>query len=79
MLLRFWNWFYNLAFTLESISFVLAALGAILALAWGKNGLKKLNKKREALLWKWVACLVFTKLGLMAFSLLVQVIFYFKR
>lgn len=79
MLIRFWGWFWNFATTVESISFVLAALGAILALAWGKTGLKKLNRKREMRLWKWVGCLVLTKLGIMAFTVLVQVIFYFKR
>jgi hypothetical protein len=77
--MRFFNWLYTFAANLESIVFVLAALGAILGLAWGKNGLKKLNKKREALLWKWVGILVLSKLGLMAFTLLGQLVYYFKR
>ena len=76
---NFWNWLWTFAANLESIAFVLAALGAILALAWGKNGVKKLNKKREALLWRSVGYLVLTKLGLMAFTLLVQLVYYFKR
>jgi hypothetical protein len=79
MLLRFWNWFWNFATTMESISFVLAALGAILGLAWGKAGLRKLKTKQEARLWTWVGWLVVTKLCIMAFTVLVQVFFYFKR
>lgn len=78
-MLKFWNWLWTFAANLESIAFVLAALGVILALAWGKNGLKKLNKKKETQLWRWVGILVVTKLGLMAFTLIVQLIYYFKR
>lgn len=79
MLLRFWNWLWLFLTSVESISFVLAALGAVLALAWGKAGLKKLNRKKEAQLWRWVGWLAVTKLGIMAFTVLVQVIYYFKR
>lgn len=79
MLINAWNWFYNFALTVESISFVLAALLVLLALANGKTGLKKLKKPQEARLWKLAVYCIYIKLGTMAFTLLVQLIFYFRR
>ena len=79
MLQTAWNFTWNFATGLESVCFVLAALGFLLAWAWGKNGVKKLSKKREAQLWHATGYLVLVKLGLMAFTVLVQVAFYFRR
>lgn len=75
----FFNKLFIAAATLESIAFVLAALLALLALAWGKNGLKKLKKAAEARLWRITGWLILTKLGLMAFTLLVQLFNYIRR
>ena len=74
-----WGISWNLINTAESVAFVLAALAFLLAWAWGKNGLKKLNKKRETLLLKVCGWSALTKAGLMAFTLTVNLIFYFKR
>jgi|GEM_PF-2826672 hypothetical protein len=74
-----WGSAWNLLNTAESVAFVLAALGFILAWAWGKNGLKKLTKRRETLVLKVTGWAVIAKLGLMAFTLAVNLIFYFKR
>lgn len=76
---NFFNSLFIAAATLESIAFVLAALLALLALAWGKNGLKKLKKAAETRLWRITGWLILTKLGLMAFTLLVQLINYIRR
>jgi len=76
---RIWNFTWNLLTNLESIAFVLAALLFVLALAWGKNGVKKLSKRREVQLLAATGYLVLLKLGLMAFTVLVESFFYFKR
>ncbi len=79
MLLRFWNWLWHFITAVESIAFVLAALFLVLALAWGKNGAKKLSKAREAQLFKAAGYAALVKLALMAFTVIVEIIFYFKR
>jgi hypothetical protein len=74
-----WNNLWVFLTNAESVAFVLAALGFILAWAWGKNGLKKLTKKQEALTLKLTGWAVLVKLALMAFSLAVNLVFYLKR
>ena len=74
-----WNNLWNLLNTAESVAFVLAALGFILAWAWGRNGVKKLSKRREAQLWRATGWAAVAKLALMAFTLAVNLIYYFKR
>lgn len=74
-----WNNLWTLLTTAESVAFVLAALGFILAWAWGKNGLKKLTRKQETLTLKVTGWAALTKLALMAFTLAVNLVFYFKR
>ena len=74
-----WNNLWSLLNAAESVAFVLAALGFILAWAWGKNGLKKLTKRQEALTLKVTGWAVLVKLALMACTLAVNLIFYFKR
>lgn len=77
--LKIWNFLWHLITGLESVAFVLAALLFVLAWAWGKNGIKKLSKKREAQLWQATGTLVLLKLALMAFTVSVQVFFYLKN
>ena len=77
--LKIWNFLWNLLTGVESVAFVLAALCFVLAFAWGKNGAKKLAKGREAQLWKAAGWLVLVKLAVMAFTVSVQVFFYFKN
>ena len=74
-----WNDLWALLTTAESVAFVLAALGFVLAWAWGKNGLKKLSKRQEALTLKVTGWAVLVKLALMAFTLIVNLIAYIKR
>lgn len=78
-----WNglWYntWNLINTAESVAFVLAVLGFVLAWAWGRNGVKKLTKRRETQLWRATGWAAAVKLGLMAFTLAVNLITYFKR
>jgi hypothetical protein len=76
---NFFNKLFIFAGTVESIAFVLAALGLILAMAWGQHGLKRLKKQQEARLWRWTAYLALTKLGLMAFTLLGQLYYTLAR
>ena len=64
---------------LESVAFVLAALLTVLALAWGKAGLKKMNRRRENLCWRAAAFAALTKFGLMAVTLTWNLVVYFKR
>jgi hypothetical protein len=78
-MLNVWNWFWNLCVSLESISFAVAVVLLVWALAWGKNGLKKLNKKREGqLLWLsgWSAIVY---LGLLSFTVTVEFLTYLWR
>ena len=77
--MRIWTFLWNLITGAESVAFVLAALFFVLAWAWGKNGLKKLSKKQEALSLKVAGWAALTKLVLMAFTLTLNLILYFKR
>ena len=70
---------WTLVGTAESTAFVLAILAFVLAWAWGKNGLKKLSKKQETLSLKVAGWAALTKLLLMAFTLTLNLILYFKR
>jgi hypothetical protein len=73
------NTLWTLVGTAESVAFVLAVSAFVLAWTWGKNGLKKLSKKQEALSLKVAGWAALTKLVLMAFTLTLNLIFYFKR
>jgi hypothetical protein len=73
------NTLWTLVSVLESTAFVLAVMAFVLAWAWGKNGLKKLTRKQETLALKAAGWSALVKLVLMAFTLVLNLIFYFKR
>lgn len=70
---------WSLLTVAESVSFVLAVTLAVLALAYGKTGLKKWNKRKEDRAWRYAGWAGMAKLGLMAITMLVSLFFYFKR
>ena len=64
---------------LESAAFVAAVLLAVLALAWGKAGLKRWKRPQENRCWRWAAYAALSKFGLMAVTVTWNLIAYFKR
>lgn len=64
---------------LESIAFVTAVLLAVLALAWGKAGLKRWKRAQENRCWRAAAVAALVKFGLMAATVTWNLIAYFKR
>jgi hypothetical protein len=76
---RILNVLWALVNTAESVAFVLAASLGLLALAWGKTGLKRWKLKQEAACWRAVGYLVLVKLACMALTLPVSLYQFFKR
>jgi hypothetical protein len=64
---------------LESIAFVTAVLLAVLALAWGKAGLKQWKRQQENRCWRAAAIAALAKFGLMAVTVTWNLIAYFKH
>ncbi|HXB97801.1 MAG TPA: hypothetical protein VNZ54_07080 [bacterium] len=64
---------------LESVAFVSAVLLAVLALAWGKAGLKQWKRQQENRCWRAAAAAALLKFGLMAVTVTWNLIAYFKR
>ena len=73
------NTLWQLLSTAESAAFVLAVTLAVLALAWGKAGLKRLNRRQEARCWTWAARAAWLKLGLLPVTLAWTLIATFKH
>ena len=75
---RFMRGLWAFLSTAESVAFVLAVCGLVLAFSLGKAGLKKINKKNEDKLWRWTSYAMFTKLGIMPITLLWTLINWFR-
>lgn len=79
MLWNAWNWLWNFITNVQSIAFGLSAALLLLGLAWGKSGLKRLNKKREAQVFLLAGWSAVVYLGCLAFVVIVQFITYLWR
>jgi hypothetical protein len=79
MLWNAWNWFWNLITTVQSLAFGIGAAFLVLGLAWGKNGLKKLNKRREGQVYLVAGWSAIVYLGILAFVVTVEFITYLWR
>jgi hypothetical protein len=64
---------------LESMAFVTAVLLAVLALAWGKAGLRRWKRQQEHRCWRAAAIAALAKFGLMAVTVTWNLIAYFKH